>query len=325
MRRSRFIDREQLEIHVRPQPARPHKATPWYMLARQQIGHVNRASRRRGNIGHRSATKLYTRRSVVKASYSRNSGTGTWTAHARYLSRENAQAQHARGLGFNSVAEGLDIVATVNAWDKSGDELMWRLIVSPEDALRLDLEQHARDLVASLERDLETRLEWIGIDHNNTDNPHVHLLIRGRDEHGQKLELAPEYLKSGIRTRSREIVEQQLGLRQEREVVLARENVIDKPRWTELDWSIKQRSGPDSKVSYYGDWTELNDRQRQRGGQEVRRLQTLERLGLAKKCGEMSWQMRSDWEQELRRMQRDNDIQKSRSRQHNHGRGVERG
>ena len=121
MRRSRFIARKEVEIHVRAEPARTHKTTPWYMLARKRIGRVNRASKRRGNLGHRSGTKLYTRRSVVKASYSRNSGTGSWTAHARYLSRENAQVQHARGLGFNSVAEALDIVATVNAWEKSGD------------------------------------------------------------------------------------------------------------------------------------------------------------------------------------------------------------
>jgi hypothetical protein len=26
-----------------------------------------------------------------------------------------------------------------------------------------------------MERDLETRLEWVAIDHYNTDNPHVHL------------------------------------------------------------------------------------------------------------------------------------------------------
>ncbi len=119
---------------------------------------------------------------------------------------------------------------------------MWRLIVSPEDAPRLDLETHARDLVASMERDLETRLEWIGIDHNNTDNPHVHILIRGRDEHGQKLEIAREYVKLGIRARSQEIVQRELGLRPEREVIAAREKVIDQRRWTDLDWSIKQEA-----------------------------------------------------------------------------------
>jgi type IV secretory pathway VirD2 relaxase len=216
-------------------------------------------------------------------------------------------------------------VSTVRDWEKSGDKMMWRLIVSPEDASRLDLEGHARDLVASIERDLETRLEWIGIDHNNTDNPHVHILIRGSDEHGQKLEIAREYVKSGIRTRSREIVERQLGLRPEREVIAAREKVIYERRWTEVDWSIKQRGGPDSMVSYYGDWNSLRERQRERLGQERRRLSTLEQLGLATKRGEMTWELKPDWERELRQMQRDNDIQKSRGHKRHHGREVEHG
>src|SRR6202023_2348656 len=154
------------------------------------------------------------------------------------------------------------------------------------------------------ERDLETRLDWIGSDHNNTDNPHVHILIRGRDEHGQKLEIASEYVKSGIRARSQEIVQRELGLRPEREVVAAREKVIDQRRWTDLDWSIKQRSGRDSKVSYHGDWNALSERQRERYGQEVRRLRALERLGLASERGEMTWELKRDWERELRRMQR---------------------
>jgi len=216
-------------------------------------------------------------------------------------------------------------VTTVCGWEKSGDELMWRLIVSPEDASRLDLETHARDLIASMERDLGTRLEWIGIDHNNTDNPHVHILIRGRDENGQRLEIAREYVKSAIRTRSREIVEKQLGLRPEREVIAAREKAIGQRRWTELDWSIKQRTGAGSSITYHGDWNTLSDRQRERYGQEVRRLHTLERLGLASKSGEMTWNLRDDWERELRRMQRSIDIQKSRGHSRNRGREIERG
>ena len=189
MRRRRFIDRKEVEIRVRPTRGRERRATPWWKLAGERVGRVQRASTRRGSAGIGSRSKLHTRRSVVKASYSRSDRSGRWTAHARYLTREGAQRQQAHGIGFDSAADGLDVVTTVRGWEKSGDEIMWRLIVSPEDASRLDLETHARDLVASMERDLETRLEWIGIDHNNTDNPHVHILIRGRDEHGQKLEI----------------------------------------------------------------------------------------------------------------------------------------
>ena len=137
------------------------------------------------------------RRSVVKASYSRNDRSGRWTAHARYLTREGAQRQQAHGIGFDSAADGLDVVTTVRGWEKSGDEIMWRLIVSPEDGTRLDLETHARDLVASMERDLETRLEWIGIDHNNTDNPRLIRNFPGKTFHSHN----PKLLVGGDRTR----------------------------------------------------------------------------------------------------------------------------
>ena len=325
MRRRRFIDRKEVEIRVRPVRGREHTATPWWILAGKRIGRVRRASTRRGNGSVGSRASVHHRRSVVKASYSRNDRSGRWTAHARYLTREGAQRQQARGIGFDSISDGVDVVSTVSGWEKNGDQLLWRLIVSPEDAQRLDLEDHARDLVASMERDLETRLEWIGIDHNNTDNPHVHILIRGLDEHGKKLEIAPEYVKSGIRARSREMVESELGLRPEREVMTARETVIQERRWTDLDWAIKQRSGPDAKLSYSGDWNALSARQRERFDQEVRRLHTLEQLGLATKRGEMTWEMRSEWDRELRRMQRDGDIQKSRSHSRARGREIERG
>jgi type IV secretory pathway VirD2 relaxase len=261
----------------------------------------------------------------VKAAYSRNDRSGHWAAHARYLTREGAQRHQAHGVGFDSATSSLDVVGTVRGWEKAGDELMWRLIVSPEDAAQLDLQSHARDLVVAMERDLGTRLEWIGIDHNNTDNPHVHVLIRGVDERGQKLEIAPDYVQTGIRTRSREIVERTLGLRPEQEVMAAREKSIDQRRWTDLDWSIKQRTDQDSTVSYYGDSNSLSSRQRERYGQEVRRLHTLERLGLASKRGEMTWELRDDWERELRRMQRSNDIQKSQGVRRNRDKEIERG
>ena len=88
------------------------------------------------------------------------------------------------------------IAATAGVWQDSGDKRLWRLIVSPENASKLDLMVHARDLVASMERDLGTRLEWVGVDHHNTDNPHVHILIRGLDERGWLSRLALRVFRS---------------------------------------------------------------------------------------------------------------------------------
>ena len=74
-------------------------------------------------------------------------------------------------------------------WCGSGSaatRLMWSLIISPEDAERLDLRQHARDFVAGMEQDLGTQLEWVAIDHHNTDDEHIHLLIRGVRDDGRR-------------------------------------------------------------------------------------------------------------------------------------------
>jgi type IV secretory pathway VirD2 relaxase len=36
-----------------------------------------------------------------------------------------------------------------------------------------------------MERDLGTKLDWIGVDHRNTDNPHLHILVRGKADDGR--------------------------------------------------------------------------------------------------------------------------------------------
>ena len=112
-------------------------------------------------------------------------------------SRPGAQQELAKGLGFDADREDIDMLATVRDWEKS-DELMWRFIVSPEDADRLNLRDHVRELVGQMERDLDTKLEWVAIDHHNTDDAHVHLLVRGVRENGRPLEINREYLRSGV-------------------------------------------------------------------------------------------------------------------------------
>jgi type IV secretory pathway VirD2 relaxase len=197
-----------------------------------------------------SAAGVYGRRSVVKASYKDNQSKGGWVWHARYLGREHAQREHERGLGFNAEAEGLDLVTTVRPWEQAGDHLLWKIIASPEDAARLDLVAHARALVAGMERDLGTRLEWVAIDHHNTDNGHVHLLIRGVREDGRELRLDRDYVSRGIRELSQALIERELGPRTEHEVLLARGQVIEREQWTEIDRALVRRAGPERVLRY---------------------------------------------------------------------------
>ena len=43
-----------------------------------------------------------------------------------------------------------------------------------------DLRAFTRELMADAERDLGTKLDWVAVDHWNTDNPHIHVLVRGQ-------------------------------------------------------------------------------------------------------------------------------------------------
>jgi len=56
----------------------------------------------------------------------------------------------------------------------------FRFIVSPEDAEQMsDVKAFTRDLMGQMEKDLETRLEWVAVNHYNTGQPHVHIAMRG--------------------------------------------------------------------------------------------------------------------------------------------------
>ena len=335
MRRPKYLNADR-EAGLRLGKLRPGKArgpkglVPWWarMLRRvRAAGTIRRqpktaAGSRARRAASPAAARFYGRRSVVKASFRRNRHNGGWLAHARYLARENAQRANERGLGFDASREDLDVIATVSNWER-GDKLMWSFIVSPEDAARVDLRAHVREVVAGMERDLDTRLEWVAIDHHNTDDAHIHLLIRGVRDDGRALTLDRDYVRRGVRELSQEIIERELGPRTEREVLLARERVIEREQWTEIDRALERRAGWDRVVSYEG-FQPYSETARVRAEQEIERLQYLEKLGLARRVDERSWELSPEHEPELRRRQRARDIIKTRARERQRERDGER-
>ena len=79
--------------------------------------------------------------------------------------------------------------------------------ISPEDAAEMaDLRAFTRELMADAERDLGTKLDWVAVDHWNTDNPHIHVLVRGRADDGQDLVISRDYISRGFRDRAAERV-----------------------------------------------------------------------------------------------------------------------
>jgi len=251
--------------------------------------------------------KSYQQRSVVKISYARNLVGTRWAAHGSYLAREGAAREGERGFGFNADREDLELDGTLRAWQQAGDPHVFKVIVSPEHGDRMDLFEHARKLVSAMEKDLDTRLEWAGIVHTNTAHPHIHLVIRGRDDLGDPLVIDREYISSGIRLRSRDLSTRELGVRWERDLLDAREQAVQRRAFTEIDRAILSQSGQDRAVTYE---TPARDHPArvQRRVQEMRRLHFLSELGLAEKTGARTWQVSEHLESALREAERTADI-----------------
>jgi type IV secretory pathway VirD2 relaxase len=313
------------DLWMRPHPLgmrgerHPHGPTFWWTgLGKRGARASRHAGRLNTQLGRRGAIttgqpRAYMQRSVVKVSYSRNTKSASWAAHGRYLARDGAQRQGEKGLGFNAERDDLDLAKLVGGWQKAGDERLFRLIVSPENGAQLDLREHARELVAQMERDLNTKLEWAAIDHHNTDNPHLHVLIRGRDDQGRALSIDRGYIQSGIRMRSAEIASQELGLRAERDVLKARGAAVRREQFTEIDRELIRRAGEKHIVSFDGRQPR-GEAARERRSQEMARLKFLSRMGLAQKIDSTSWQLAPALERTLRERQLSIDIIKSRAR-----------
>ena len=92
-----------------------------------------------------------------------------------------------------------------------------------------------RRLMARMEADLDTRLDWVAVDHFNTGHPHTHVIVRGKDDRGQDLIIAREYISRGMRQRASEILTLDLGPRTDLEIEQKRAQEMTQGRLTTLD------------------------------------------------------------------------------------------
>ena len=205
-------------------------------LARLGRGHVA-ASFAGASLGPRS------RRVVIKARLVRLKALspGTLATHMRYLARDGITRKGEPGHAYNTQQDQVDLPSF--AATGSGDRHQFRFIVAPEDGVQLeDLRDFTRTLMAQVERDLGTRLEWVAVDHWDTDNPHTHVVLRGKDDRGKDLIIARSYITHGMRHRACELATEWLGERTESEIRAAIGRDVDREGWTDLDRDLTARS-----------------------------------------------------------------------------------
>jgi type IV secretory pathway VirD2 relaxase len=310
------------EGYVGPQSRSPRASrfTPSY-FGRGRGGALRPRSRSGLGAGYGASTLPHagllnsTRRVLVKARIVRHRGprAATLSAHVRYLKREGVTRTGETARMFTRETDLADERAF--AEHCRDDRHHFRLIVSPDDAAEMtDLRAFARELVADMERDLGTKLEWIGVDHYNTDNPHLHILVRGKADDGRDLVISRDYISRGIRARAQDLATVELGPKPEHEIRSVLEREVEADRWTQLDTVLRREADetgfidlrPVEPVEQQPGLADLQIR-----GLMIGRLQRLERMGLATNAGPSQWVIGVDAETTLRDLAIRSDIIKT--------------
>lgn len=224
--------------------------------------------------------------------------------HLRYVERDGVGRDGEQGRAYGPQSDDADLDTFKERCAE--DRHHFRFILSPEDGAELeDLRTYTRHLMGRMEADLGTRLEWVAVDHWNTDNPHTHLIVRGRDDTGRDLIIAGDYIADGFRHRAAELATEWLGPRTELEIQQTLRREVEQERWTNLDRTLKLEAGDNGQVQIER-FNELR-LQRQRL-LLIGRLQRLQRLGLADEVQPGTWTIHADAEKTLRALGARGDI-----------------
>ncbi|MCA3576362.1 MAG: DUF3363 domain-containing protein, partial [Bradyrhizobium sp.] len=169
---------------------------------------------------------------------------------------------------------------------------------------------------------LGTRLDWVAVEHWNTDNPHVHLLVRGVDEAGADLVISRDYISRGLRSRAEDLVSIELGPKPEHEIRNALEKEVTAERWTRLDVEIRGHADDVGAIDLRPDASGSANPEIRR--LMIGRLQHLEKMGLAASAGPGEWMVGLEAERHLRDLGMRGDIIKTMHRAFTE-RGQDRG
>lgn len=310
--------RDDDDFRLRPGPPRERpRAEPKFVS--QVLKEVNKSSDRsvrrsaarpgarlgRGHVAARFAGRGLppnARRATVKARLVnlQRAGPRSTATHLRYIEREGVGRDGEPGHAYGPDTNDADLGAFKEC--SQDDRHQFRFIVSPEDAEQLgDLHGFTRQLMARVEADLGTRLDWVAVDHWNTDNPHTHIVLRGKDESGRDLIISRDYIAYGMRERTRELATEWLGLRSEREIQQTLQREVEQERRTSLDRSLQQEANLGvvrlERLAQHPQRSLL-----------VGRLQHLQRMGLAQEAMPGVWTIENNAEPVLRAMGERGDI-----------------
>ncbi|WP_417312583.1 DUF3363 domain-containing protein [Ectopseudomonas khazarica] len=311
------------ELRFRPQPGKPQqRGQPFVNQVLRQANKAGTGKPRkagqqpgarlgRGHVAARfSGQQLpYNARRVtikIRLVNLRQAGKRSTASHLRYIERDGVSREGDPGQAYGPLTDQADL----NAFEERGrdDRHQFRFIVSPEDAEQLDdLRTYTRHLMSRMEAGLGTRLDWVAVDHWNTDNPHTHIVLRGKDDTGKDLVIARDYIAEGMRNRASELATEWLGPRTELEIQQSLQREVQQERFTSLDRTLLRER-------LFGGLSLKTLANHPRQQLLIGRLQHLQKLELAHEVRPGQWLLRDEAEATLRAMGERGDIVRTMQR-----------
>ena len=222
---------------------------------------------------------------------------GRLLAHGRYLERDGAGREGERGQFYDrdhDIAE--DGRERLHDWDRE-DPRHFRIMLAPESGARIEkLREFTREVMGGMERDLGLKLDWVAVDHHNTDNPHTHVILRGVREDGLDLHIPRDYMAHGLRYAARDAATELIGARGLEDERLARSRDIEARGFTRLDRELDRALGEQPEVLLQS----LGKGRDPGLGPALRaRARALERMGYASEVRRNVMAFTPDWKERL--------------------------
>jgi len=275
-------------------------------------------------------------RAVVKLHYFGHAkgGAAALRQHARYIARDSAAKLDQPPTGklqepevgheiqgadkakrqehwvfYDATRDSVSGARLAEEWSKS-DKRHFRVILSAENGGRIgDLRDFTRDVMARAERALGAKLQWFAVDHWDTDNPHTHIVLRGRLPDGRDLVIPREFVQHGFRNAARDAATARLESRTrgDERRALQREAIAHAP--TRLDAIIASQADERGQLRV-AELRAPNGSPDMTDALKTRAIE-LRRLGLAHEVRRNVIQLETGWRDALKAMELHLDIRKA--------------
>jgi hypothetical protein len=215
------------------------------------------------------------------------------------ISRDGAAREDGQGQFYDASRDEVEgLSQDLSDWTHE-DPRHFRIMIAPESASRMDdLKGYVRDVMAQMESDLGIKTEWVAVNHWNTDNPHAHVILRGRTKAGHELRIPRAYLSHGLRHQARDLATEQLGERSMLDERIALDREINAKGLGRLDHAIAAQLDDRGEVL-------LQDLKRGEDGNSIwadalrSRTRELEARGLAIEVRRNVMAFKDDWSERL--------------------------